>query len=128
MFATPLLLQAFVGRMIRRQAIRMTVVSEDADHIAFLNGADLALPDHPLQLVSQRCQARNSGLHRLQLLLGDCIGRCAGLRGIVRQPQQLPYRFEGKSQLSGMPDKGQALRVGGRVDALIPLIAIRGRH
>jgi hypothetical protein len=126
--AAPLLLQKFVRSMVRRQAIRMAVVGQDANHITFPNGANLALPNHPLQLTSQRCQARNSRFHRLQLLLGDCIGSCTGLRGVIRQPQQLPYRFKGKPQLSGMPDKGQALCVSRRVNTLIPLISVRGGH
>ena len=86
------------------QAMRVRLVGQHLDDVAFRHAPAAAHGDHARELRLQRPQASDAAAHRGQVLAGDRIHLGAGALRIVCQRQQRPHILQRKAQFARVAD------------------------
>ena len=106
--------------------LAFSMVRQNFDNPALIDGAMGAARHHPLKFGLQRGKAGNALLNVCQPGAGDLIRRRARLAGLILQHQQGADCIDLEPKLAGMADEGQPPQVVAIILAPVAL-ATRGR-
>lgn len=123
--------QAAVVPFWRRSAVLVAalgVIGKHFDHPALVDTAVAAALYHQLQLALQGVEASYPLLDFDKMRLGDCVGRLAGLMGVVLQLQKGADRFDLEAEFARMADEHQPVEIAGFIGALIAVAAVGRAH